>query len=89
MRFVALSAAALLAACASSGPRLGGTAFAEIDADADGVISQSEFDGESALFDKVDRNGDDVLSEQEVAEHASANRPKVNRDRYRNTGSRL
>ena len=41
-------------------------AFAKVDANGDGVISQAEWDANPPrAFDRVDANGDDLISREE------------------------
>ena len=42
--------------------------FTELDSNGDGYISKSEFKGPSDLFEKMDTDNDDLLSEDELEE---------------------
>jgi len=62
----------------AGGPRDGGrsgekglallTRFEELDEDEDGVLDDIEFPGQSDMFERVDRNGDEEISMEEYFE---------------------
>lgn len=82
---------AALAACASTdlGPRIGGTNFAELDTDANGVITEAEYGEQEISFGAIDRNSDREITADEVTAYNRVRSSSTERTRRRETGSRL
>lgn len=79
MKILILSAAvALVASGAHAAPRTFGGGLEKADANHDGYVTSEEFKAaRSTQFDRLDRNGDDLVTLSEFPRLAKSNRPKA------------